>query len=173
MFHKSLCASEGPRATMKKRHLRTVGRGPVPRHASVYQTIAGDRPPRYGNGTFSSQKAPLTVGRGPVPRRAPVYQKPLLVRRTFACTRNPPIAGETRSDARVASEGPRATMKKRHLRTVGRGPVPRHASVYQTIAGDRPPRYGNGTFSSQKAPLTVGRGPVPRHAFWCQTVSPL
>ena len=38
---------------------------------------------------------PLHVGRGPVPRRAAVY-------RTFA--------GETRSDARVASEGPRATV---------------------------------------------------------------
>ena len=45
---------------------------------------------------------------------------------------------ETRSDARVASEGPRATMKKTPPLTVGRGPVPRQA----TIAGDRPPRYG-------------------------------
>ena len=51
----------GPRATGTGRFLgsRTavfiVGRGPVPRHAPVYRTIAGDRPPRYGNGTFSSQ----------------------------------------------------------------------------------------------------------------------
>ena len=41
---------------------------------------------------------PLTVGRGPVPRHA---------------ARNPTIAGETRSDARVASEGPRPTEKSK------------------------------------------------------------
>ena len=51
---------------------------------------AGDRPPRYGEKT-----APFHVGRGPVPRHAAVYRK---------------LAGETRSDARMASEGPRATV---------------------------------------------------------------
>ena len=84
--------------------LLTVGRGPVPRHAAIAEetrsharvacegpratgpeTIAGDRPPRYDEKT-----ARLTVGRGPVPRHAP-------------------IAGETRSHARMACEGPRAT----------------------------------------------------------------
>ena len=50
---------------------------------------AGDRPPRYGE-----KKRHVTVGRGPVPRRAA-------------------IAGETRSDARMASEGPRATGTSR------------------------------------------------------------
>ena len=49
--------------------------------------IAGDRPPRYGCGA----RLPFTVGRGPVPRHRS-------------------IAGETRSDARMASEGPRATV---------------------------------------------------------------
>ena len=74
------------------------------------------------------------------------------------------VAGETRSDARVASEGPRATVtggflgRKTVPFPVGRGPVPRRASVYRTFAGDRPPRYG------KTARLTVGRGPVPRHA---------
>ena len=38
------------------------------------------------------------------------------------------LAGETLSDARVASEGPRATVKKTLRGTVGRGPVPRHRS---------------------------------------------
>ena len=96
------------------------------------------------------------------------------------------IAGETRSDARMASEGPRATIKKRPL-TVGRGTGPRQRSrarpcragspadpdpfvirrsqttegethiVTMEIAGDRPPRYGEKT-----PPLHVGRGPVPR-----------
>ena len=45
------------------------------------------------------------------------------------------LAGETRSDARVASEGPRATIKNA-TRTVGRGPVPRHRSRHPTLAGE-------------------------------------
>ena len=46
------------------------------------------------------------------------------------------LAGETRSDARVASEGPRATGKKNARVTVGRGPVPRHALRNPTLAGE-------------------------------------
>ena len=63
------------------------------------------------------------------------------------------VAGETRSDARVASEGPRATVtggflsRKTAPFRVGRGPVPRHAAGYRKLAGDRPPRYGTVTFS--------------------------
>ena len=77
--------------------------------------------------------ARFTVGRGPVPRHAP-------------------IAEETRSDARMETSegparrcmkrsrgtGPRATVSGTARFTVGRGPVPRHA----TLAGNRPPRYG-------------------------------
>ena len=79
----------------------TVGRGPVPRHASVYRTVAGEtrsdaRVASEGPRATVKKTPPLHVGRGPVPRHAA-------------------IAGETRSDARVASEGPRATMKKRFL----------------------------------------------------------
>ena len=40
------------------------------------------------------------------------------------------LAGETRSDACMASEGPRATIKNA-TPTVGRGPVPRHRSRYE------------------------------------------
>ena len=46
------------------------------------------------------------------------------------------IAGETRSDARMASEGPRATVLRTLPGPVGRGPVPRHAAVYRKIAGE-------------------------------------
>ena len=53
----------------------------------------------------------------------------------------------------------RAAMKKTPPLPVGRGPVPRHAAGYPTLAGDRPPRYDEKTL-----PLPVGRGPVPRHA---------
>ena len=106
----------GPRATVKKsgslhRRARALAgfhtrmRAGFPRHA----TLAGDRPPRYVTVRFSWLKtAPVAVGRGPVLRHAPVY---------------PTLAGETLSDARVASEGPRATVKMAFF--VGRGPVPR------------------------------------------------
>ena len=64
-FHKSLnVAGTGHRATVKKTPPLHVGRGPVPRHAAVYRTIAGDRPPRYGTGRVSWSK------NGPLPRRA-------------------------------------------------------------------------------------------------------
>ena len=86
------------------------------------------------------------------------------------------VAGETRSDARVASEGPRATVtggflvEKRPLprrawalacHTRIRAGSPRHAAVYRTFAGDRPPRYGNRRVSCRK---TV---PLPRRARAC------
>ena len=48
-------------------------------------TDRGGQAPRYGK-----KRLPFIVGRGPVPRHAA-------------------LAGETRSDARIASEGPRAT----------------------------------------------------------------
>ena len=44
------------------------------------------------------------------------------------------VAVETRLDARVASEGPRATIKKRFPWLVGRGPVPRHAFGHRQTA---------------------------------------
>ena len=84
------------------------------------ETHARDRPPRY-----DKKRRPFTVGRGPVPRHR---------------SRHPTRAGETRSDARMACEGPRATIKNVPL-TVGRGPVPRQCSRNPRIAGDRPPRY--------------------------------
>ena len=54
-----------------------VGRGPVPRRAPGYPTIAGETlgcacgirgPPRYG----CQGRLPFIVGRGPVPRRASI-----------------------------------------------------------------------------------------------------
>ena len=49
---------------------------------------------RERKGFLCEKRPPFRVGRGPVPRHAAVYRK---------------LAGETLSDARVASEGPRAT----------------------------------------------------------------
>ena len=63
-------------------------------------------------GAAAAEGPPFIVGRGPVPRHHP---------------RNPTLAGETRSDARVASEGP-ALREKTSRFTVGRGTGPRHAS---------------------------------------------
>ena len=120
-MHRSRGASRGtgPRATVTKTLPRAVGRGPVPRHAPIARSLAGDRPPRYGNKTL-----PRAVGRGPVPRQAT-----------------------------SRGTGPRATVTKTppaHRRawalachTRMRAGFPRHASVYRSLAGDRPPRYGN------------------------------
>ena len=47
---------------------------------------------------------------------------------------------------------------------VGRGPVPRHASVTRTIAGDRPPRYDAKKFLYRMSWITErsrGTGPRP------------
>ena len=50
----------GQRATVFGTSRFIVGRGPVPRHAAVYQKIAGDRPPRYGiqNRLFCRSRSP-------------------------------------------------------------------------------------------------------------------
>ena len=54
-----------------------------------------------------------TVGRGPVPRRAPVLTANVRGLRAAGVFRfGGEIAGGTRSHARVACEGPRATIKK-------------------------------------------------------------
>ena len=60
---------QAPALRWKKRH-PTVGRGPVPRHAAVYRTLAGDRPPRYGNTRVSWAK------NGPPSRRARACPSP-------------------------------------------------------------------------------------------------
>ena len=64
--------------------------------------LAGDRPPRY-----EKKRYPHTVGRGPVPRHAAIAEETSEGPRA---TEPETIAGETLSDARVASEGPRATV---------------------------------------------------------------
>ena len=42
----------------------------------------------------------------------------------------------------IAGDRPPRDDKKRHPFIVGRGPVPRHRRRNSTLAGDRPPRYG-------------------------------
>ena len=74
--------------------------------------------------------APFTVGRGPVPRHAT-------------------IAGETRSDARVASEGPRATVS---------------STAAFSVCSLRSPDRKRPRSELSRAPFYGGRGPVPRHA---------
>ena len=78
------------------------------------------------------------------------------------------FAGETRSDARVASEGPRATGKNAFPHRRARAcpspglaqPNDRGGNPLGCACGIRgPPRYGEKT-----SPFTVGRGPVPRQA---------
>ena len=84
-----------------------------------------------------SKTARFIVGRGPVPRHARSRRK------------------SARSLKRSRGTGPRATVARTSHFIVGRGPVPRHAAVYQTLAGDRPPRYG-----SQNRPFCRSRAPA-------------
>ena len=66
-----------------------------------------------------------------------------------------------RSLKRSRGTGPRATVRRTARFPVGRGPVPRHATIAretrsepETIAGDRPPRYGiqNRPFCRSRSP---------------------
>ena len=115
----------GPRATVSRTAPFTVGRGPVPRHAAVYRTLAGDRPPRYGPGWGSLPHAPFGIrrsrttvsgargrSRGTGPRATVPCTAPFYVGRG-PVPRHAALAGETLLDAHMASEGPRATGKRR------------------------------------------------------------
>ena len=81
--------------------------------------IAGDRPPRYGKRTVSDPK------NSPLHRRARACPSPCLGREGNGLGRWTIFAQIERS----RGTGPRATVKKIVPFTVGRGPVPRHASV--------------------------------------------
>ena len=144
----SPCSDRGGQAPAlrKKTGPFTVGRGPVPRYA----TIAGDRPPHYGKKRF--HKSLNAAGTGP---RAVVKNNAALSRRagpshaTRACERVPLAMQrsrgtgnrDTKKNGFINRSTPRgqapALRKKTGPFTVGRGPVPRHA----TTAGDRPPHY--------------------------------
>ena len=136
-----------------------VGRGPVPRRASVGErawlacvfragrVLAGDRPPRYGR-----------CGLARIPS---VGQECLILPVREQVLPNYSHLARERS----RGTGPRATGQDGVLVTVGRGPVPRRASVGEkpwlafgfrvgrTLAGDRPPRYGPGRGSPLHAPV--------------------
>ena len=79
-----LCSSGAPAPEWIRPHR---DREVSPTGNSPFSACRRDRPR-----DMRKKTPPLHVGRGPVPRHAA-------------------IAGETRSDARVASEGPRATVK--------------------------------------------------------------
>ena len=79
-------------ALQEKKRYFTVGRGPVPRHRSRARSCRSGSP----------DPEPFVI------RRSQTTEV-----ETHIVTME--IAGETRSDARMASEGPRATIKKRFL----------------------------------------------------------
>ena len=123
----------GPRATVAKTAPFTVGRGPVPRHATTAgkpTRMRGGHPRTHarrslkrsrGTGPRATEPetAPFNVGRGPVPRRA---------------------LGHARD-----REGQALALRARKKKSAGDRP-PRYDD--REIAGDRPPRYGirNGSF---------------------------
>ena len=123
---RSRCRGDRPRAAVKKTPSLHVGRGPV---LAMHRSRGKPARMRVWHPRAPARRS-LKRSRGTGPRPT--------VARTVSFTvgrgpvpRHAPIAGETHSDARMeTSEGPRATEP-------------------ETIAGDRPPRYGsqNGSLS--------------------------
>ena len=133
----------------------SVGRGPLPRHAM----IAGDRPPRYGDREIAGDRPPrYGIQTGFFYRRARACPSPCCglseVRggNPLGCAygiRGPPRYGiQNGSFYRRARACPSPCCGPPNDRggqapalrafgispSVGRGPVPRHASIYRTIA---------------------------------------
>ena len=119
-------------------HERSRGTGPratVIKAAAPHPTIAGDRPPRYGEKT-----SPLTVGRGPVPRQRSIARSPLLsspsvvqdrlilTRFGSGCSRTTEGESSARPNDR-GGQAPALRLSRPPPLTVGRGPVPRHAAI--------------------------------------------
>ena len=131
--------SVGASRGTKKRHPFTVGRGPVPRHPSRTHnpTLAGDRPPRYGKKTVF-----VTVGRGPVPRHASRTPTIARDRPSRSGERNGSYYRRARAcpSPCLGLSEPRGGQKKNVPFIVGRGPVPRHAWVCRSLAGERKKR---------------------------------
>ena len=101
------CARGGqaPALRYARPPLFTVGRGPVPRHASVGEmALAGGR---------FSRRSGARGGQAPALRARKGFSSPCPVRErvlpNYGHWGPRALAGDTRSDARMASEGPRAT----------------------------------------------------------------
>ena len=134
--------------------------------ATEPETIAGDRPPRYG------RRVPPPVG-----------QEHLLLTRLRSGDRKLQrvargtghrATGQDEKKARgigpraavierSRGTGPRATVAGTARFIVGRGPVPRHATIARDrpsrygpgrkkCAGDRPPRYGDREIAGDRPP---------------------
>ena len=148
----------------------TVGRGPVPRRASVYRTLAGDRPPRYGIVRVSWHQ------NGRLHRRARACPSP--------CFCLPADRGVLHRDREVSPTG-RAWV----CRSVAGDRPPRYVVVrvswhqngrlhrraracpspclgLPNVRGGQAPalRYCEGFLAGERPPSSVGRGPVPRRA---------
>ena len=119
-----------------------VGRGPVPRRASVGKTaLVGVRFSRRSNARGGQAPArrfarppPFPVGRVPVPRHASIERETALVGVQFSC----------RSGAR-GGQAPalRAREGFSSLCAVRNQAIPNYGLCSpRAIAGDRPPRYG-------------------------------
>ena len=110
-FHRRARACPSPSLALRKKRLSFSSEPKGPKTPLLTMEIAGDRPPRYGR-----RKVPFH-------RRARACPSPSLPlrKKRFSFSSGPKrpktpllameIAGETRSDARMASEGPRATVK--------------------------------------------------------------
>ena len=112
----------------------TVGRGPVPRQA----TIAGDRPPRYG----MQGRLRFNVGRGPVPRRAQAILKttwiliPILIFGWYTNEIHQPLAGFQQKWHRLRQNPFSQRVASEELARAGRVDIPdeQAAQIQKVVA---------------------------------------
>ena len=127
----TLAGDRPPRYGLQGRLRFTVGRGPVPRHASVEETaLVGVRFSRGSNDRGGQAPALRCARPSPFHRRARACPSPCLDREGNGVGLRAFFARVGRS----RGTGPRATVKKNVPFTVGRGPVPRRASVGRETA---------------------------------------
>ncbi len=118
----------------------TVGRGPVPRHASIGTGNGLGRWTIFARVGRSRGTGPRATMKKRVYRRARACPSPCLDRNgewpwsvdDFRAGRA--IAGETLSPARMAGEGPRATVKKRVYRSARACPSPCLVTPFITVS---------------------------------------
>ena len=130
---------------------RTVGRGPVPRHASRTPTFAGDRPPRYGEKTALHRReraclSPSSVHSNVRGGQAPALRIP--ARPFFLSVVCDRLIANSR-----APHSTRPTVNGTLFFPVARGPVPRECSTRAKNARRLTP------FS---VPIEARRGTGPR-----------
>ena len=143
----------------------TVGRGPVPRHASIgrgaglgWRSVFAQVERSRGTGpraTVDGAASRVTVGRGPVPRHACRLEQDMS--RICKIYRICRIIGTGCTAGPGSRLRPRSVGRERPLSPVRAQASPNYRYGGRTNAGDRPPRYGNRDECGGQAPALRAR----------------